>query len=85
MYVCTECKEGPCIRNCCTTIPVFREYIRGDDLYSDPMGEPYKGLTEFIQTPMSDPIHPVMEASAKTAEELRQLREEHQFRLRTEK
>jgi hypothetical protein len=46
--------------------------------YEDPQGEPYKGLTEFIQTPMSDTVKP------KTADQLLKERE-HRFKLRTEK
>jgi len=68
--VCTECNEGPCVRNCRKTPPVFHEYIPGDTLYSDPMGEPYQGLETFIQTPMTNPIRP------HTSEEVRILKEE---------
>jgi hypothetical protein len=78
MLVCSECKQGPCVRNCCEKPPIFREYIPGDQLYSDPMGEPYKGLTNFMQTPVSDPVKP------KTADRLLKERE-HRFKLRTEK
>jgi hypothetical protein len=42
---------------------VFREHIPGD-LYADPLGEPYKGVSTFIQTPMADPVRP------RTADEL---------------
>ena len=39
-------------------IPVWREYIHGDQLYADPQGEPYTGLNNFIQTPIHDPVRP---------------------------
>jgi hypothetical protein len=73
MLVCSECtNKDACIARedetraafCRTpddkkTIrAVWREYIPGDQLYADPQGEPYKGLTEFIQTPMIDPVKP---------------------------
>jgi hypothetical protein len=55
LCVCTACEKGPCTHNCNTTEPIFHEYIPGDELYQDPMGEPYKGLTEFILTPLDKP------------------------------
>lgn len=41
----------------------FHEHQPGD-VYSDLQGEPYKGLNNFIQTPMADPVRP------RTADEL---------------
>jgi hypothetical protein len=47
------------------------------------MGEPYKGLTDFIQTPMNNPVRPVMEAGPKTAEQIKKEKEVRQsFKLR---
>jgi hypothetical protein len=43
----------------------------GDDLYCDPVGEPYKGFEQYMQTPMSDPVRP------HTAEEIRKIKEDH--------
>lgn len=45
-------------------VAVFREWLPGDT-FQDPQGEPYKGITNFIQTPMTNPVRPV-----KTADEL---------------
>ena len=94
MLVCTECNnrqgctsnEGEVRAIICAgkeglrhvVIADWREYIPGDDLYCDPVGEPYKGFETYMQTPMSDPVRP------KSAEHL--LRErEHKFKLRAEK
>jgi len=47
--------------------------------YEDPQGEPYKGLTNFIQTPMNDPVKPVI-----TVDEGKRVIE-HKFKLRAGK
>jgi hypothetical protein len=51
------------------------------DIYNDPRGEPYTGLTTFIQTPMIDPLKP------QTAEQLirRQGELRKGYKLRDEK
>jgi hypothetical protein len=51
------------------------------------MGEPYKAPHDFIQTPVINPIRPVMEAGPKTAEQLRKEKEESiiRFKLRTKR
>jgi hypothetical protein len=52
---------------------VWREHIPWDQLYQDPQGEPYKGLTAFIQTPLLTQVRPVVEDGI------------NKYKLRTEK
>jgi len=53
------------------------EHKKEINKYVDPMGENY------MQSPISDPVRPVMEAGPKTAEQLRQEKEvKTRFNLR---
>jgi hypothetical protein len=77
--------DGTLIRPEWLTPPQHKKKIR--ELYEDPMGEPYKAPHDFIQTPVINPIRPVMEAGPKTAEQLRKEKEESiiRFKLRTKR
>ena len=89
MLVCTECNnKEACTAEMGETKPIFctdeknkliraefREYIPGDDLYSDPMGKPYKGFETYMQTPISNPLS-VHHLSPHTAEEIRKIKED---------
>ena len=61
----------------------WHEYIPGDDLYSDPVGQPYRGISEYIQTPIIDPMRPA------TAAELMMRKKEQEipqrYKLRDDK
>jgi hypothetical protein len=40
----------------------WREYLPGDELYMDPMGQRYHGITQHMQTPIIDPLRPATAA-----------------------
>jgi hypothetical protein len=61
----------------------WREYLPGDELYLDPMGQRYHGITQHMQTPIIDPMRPA------TAAELFKRKKEAEipprFKLRDQK
>jgi hypothetical protein len=99
MLVCSQCKnKEPCTAEDTETKAIFcetadrqqvircewHEYMTGDELYSDPMGQRYHGISQNMQTPIIDPLRPATAAEIMMRKKAQEI-PPNRFKLRDQK
>jgi hypothetical protein len=99
MLVCNQCtNKEPCTAEDTETKAIFcetadhqqvircewHEYMAGDELYSDPMGQRYHGISQNMQTPIIDSLRPATAAEIMMRKKTQEI-PPNRFKIRDQK